>query len=90
MPAGKRARMALIHSLWHKAAVGETSRRAQTRGISVRILCFFLGHRRSIKRVVHRGDEYRSCCRWCKKPMLRVSPGVWELSEPAAQPTATA
>jgi len=49
-------------------------------------LCLFSGHHRSIKRAkydVERG--WRSVCRHCDRPMIRIGPQNWRLeNEPVA------
>jgi len=44
-----------------------------------RVLCRLFGHRRSRRRARRSGNGWRSRCRLCGTPMIRVAKGVWQV-----------
>lgn len=59
----------------------------------MKLICRLFGHRRSIAEARRYGDvEWRSVCRHCREPLLRIGPGHWVplRAHRAACPTAEA
>jgi len=52
------------------------------------VICLLFGHHRSLKKVRHHYMGFKSACRWCGTPMLRIEHGQWRpmTSEDEAPP----
>ena len=47
------------------------------------MLCHIFGHRRSRRRAYLEKDHWKSYCKHCGAPMVRVHKGDWKLFTPA-------
>lgn len=53
------------------------------------LLCALSGHHRSLKHIKHDDSYgYRSICKYCRRPMVRIEHGDWRLADETPPPSA--
>lgn len=53
------------------------------------LLCLIFGHHRSRKGARRSGEGWKSVCKRCGRPMVRIRRNEWELAEPGQEAPAS-